>query len=114
MAKVESQASRPHSRRKALTPEAREEQLIGLAVDIAEQRLRNGTATAQEIVHFLKLGSTRSKREDELMDEQIKMVKAKTQAIESSQRVEELYNQALDAMRRYSGNLNQSTEEDIY
>ena len=97
-----------------MTPEAREEQLIGLAVDIAEQRLRNGTATAQEIVHFLKLGSTRSKREDELMDEQIKMVKAKTQAIESSQRVEELYNQALDAMRRYSGNLNQSTEEDIY
>ena len=90
--------------RPALTPEARENQLIALAVDLAERQLREGTASAQVITHYLKLGSTRERIEKEILERQSELLGAKTQAIQSSQRVEELYKNALDAMRTYSGN----------
>lgn len=90
-------------RRKATTPEARENQLIALAVDLAERQLMEGTASAQVITHYLKLGTEREKLERDILAEQRKLVAAKTEAIESSKQVEELYREALAAMRSYSG-----------
>lgn len=89
--------------RPAQTPEARENQLIARATDLAEQRLINGTATSQEIVHFLKLGSTKERLEKEMMLEQKKLLVAKTEQLKSQKHIEELYKEALEAMRTYSG-----------
>ncbi len=86
-----------------LTPEARENQLISLAIDLAEQQLRNGTASSQVITHYLKLGSSKEKLEKEILQEQKKLVVAKTSAIESQERIDELYANAIKAMRTYSG-----------
>lgn len=91
-----------------LTPEARENQLISLAIDLAEQQLRNGTASSQVITHYLKLGSSKEKLEKEILQEQKKLVVAKTSAIESQERIDELYAGAIAAMRSYNG---QSEEE---
>ena len=92
-----------HKSRPALTPEARENQLVALAIDLAEKQLREGTASAQVITHYLKLGSTKEKLEKEIMQKQKELIEAKTINLQSSQRIEELYSNALDAMRRYSG-----------
>lgn len=89
--------------RPALTPEAREGQLIALAMDLAEQRLRDGTASAQEVTHFLRLGSTRERIEKEILERERDLKEVKRQAIESQARMEELYSQAIAAMRQYSG-----------
>lgn len=89
--------------RPALTPEARENQLVSLAVDLAEQQLRDGTASSQVITHYLKLGSTKERLEKEILEQQKDLIKAKTEAIQSAKRVEELYANALNAMRSYKG-----------
>lgn len=99
-------------RRPALSPESRENQLISLAVDLVEQRLLNGTASSQETTHFLKLGSMKNQLEMEKLREENKLLKAKTESIQSAKRVEELYAEAINAMRRYSGNRSSSDEED--
>jgi hypothetical protein len=88
----------------ATTPEARENQLIALAVDLAEQQLRKGTASSQVITHYLKMGSTKERIEKEILEEQRKLIIAKTKSLESAEAVEELYKNALDAMRIYGGN----------
>lgn len=90
--------------RPALTPEARENQLISLATDLAEKQLREGTASSQVITHYLKLGSTREKKEQEILDKQNALLDAKTEQIKSAKEVQELYTQAIEAMRKYSGN----------
>lgn len=90
-------------RRTASTPEAREQQMISLATDLAEQQLRDGTASSQVITHYLKLGSSKDKLEKEKLQEENKLLKAKTQAVESSKRIEELYEEALAAMKGYRG-----------
>lgn len=87
----------------ARTPEARENQLISMAYDLAEQRLRDGSATSAEVVHFLKLGSLKEKQELELTKKKMELMTAKTEALQSAKRVEELYGAAIMAMRRYSG-----------
>jgi hypothetical protein len=87
----------------ARTPEARENQLIALAVDLAEKQLSEGTASSQVITHYLKLGSTREKLEKEILEKQRELITAKTDAIQSAKKVEELYANALNAMRSYSG-----------
>lgn len=89
--------------RPALTPEARENQLISLAVDLAEQQLRDGTASSQVISHYLKLGSTKASLEKEKLERENELLRAKTENLESAKRVEELYKDALNAMRTYSG-----------
>lgn len=89
--------------RPALTPEAREGQLIALATDLVEQRLRDGTATSQEVVHFLRLGSMRERLERERLENENILLRAKTEALESQARIEELYADAIRAMQRYSG-----------
>lgn len=99
-------------KRPATTPEARENQLISLAVDLAEKQLSEGTASSQVISHFLKLGSTKEKIEKDILKEQKELLKAKTEAIHSSKRVEDLINNALMAMKTYSGNGDDDVEED--
>jgi len=108
MKKVKTVTSSESSRkiRPALTPEARENQLISLAVDLAEKQLRDGTASSQVITHYLKLGSTKEKIEKEILEKQKELIEAKTQSLQSAKRIEELYENALDAMRRYSGRSN--------
>ena len=93
----------PGPLRPALTPEARENQLISLAVDLVEKRLREGTASSQETTHFLKLASTKSRIEKEILEKQKELITAKTEALQSQKRIEELYSEALNAMRTYSG-----------
>lgn len=92
--------------RPALTPEARENQLIALAVDLAEQQLRDGTASSQVISHYLKLGSSKAALEKEKIAHENELLKAKTESIQSAKRIEEVYERALNAMRDYSGHGN--------
>ncbi len=89
--------------RPALTPEARENQMISLAVDLAERQLQEGTASSQVITHYLKLGSTRERLERERLEEENKLLKARTEQLQSMKRVEELYEEAIKAMRNYGG-----------
>lgn len=89
--------------RPAFNPEARENQLISLAVDLAEKQLREGTASSQVITHYLKLGSTKERIEKEILKQQAELISAKTEALKSAKRVEELYADAISAMKRYSG-----------
>lgn len=88
----------------ATTPEGRDNQLAALAYQLAEKRLRDGTATAQEVVYFAKAGSTAAKTELEILERQKELITAKTESIQSSKRVDELYAEAIAAMRTYSGN----------
>ena len=90
-------------RRPALTPEARENQLISLAVDLAEKQLMEGTASAQVITHYLKLGSTKERIEKEILEKRKDLITAKTEALQSAKRMEALYADAIAAMRYYSG-----------
>ena len=100
-----SVSSEPKKRmRPALTPEARENQLISLAVDLAEQQLRDGTASSQVITHYLKLGSTKERIEKEILEKQKMLIEAKTQSLQSQQRIDALYAEAIKVMRTYSGN----------
>lgn len=114
MAKVRSSGSSqpPRQIRPALTPEARENQLIALAVDLAEKQLQEGTASSQVITHYLKLGSTKEKIEKEILAEQKKLIAAKTEALESNKRIEELYKDAIAAMREYSGHGQNEVDDD--
>ena len=104
MAKVRSSnGSGSSMMRPGMTPEARENQMIALAVDLAEQQLREGTASSQVITHYLKLGSTKERIEKEILEKQKELISAKTEALQSAKRIEELYTNALNAMRNYSG-----------
>lgn len=87
----------------ATTPEAREKQMIALAVDVAEKQLREGNASSQTISHYLKLGSTRERLEQERLFRENELLSKKADAMESAKRVEELYETALNAMRSYAG-----------
>lgn len=89
--------------RPALTPEARENQMISLAIDLAEKQLMEGTASSQVITHYLKLGSTKERIEKEILEKQKDLIEAKTESLQSARRIEELYANALKAMRDYSG-----------
>lgn len=105
MAKVKG-TNPPSERRKgrpALSPEARENQLISLAIDLVEQRLIDGTASSQETTHFLKLGSTKARLEKELLEKQAKLAEAKVEAIHADKEKTELFKAAIEAMKRYTG-----------
>lgn len=86
----------------ATTPEGRENQLVSQAIDLAERQIKQGTASSQVITHFLKLGSTREKLEQERLEHENELTRVKIEAIASQKRVEELYLEALQAMRSYS------------
>ena len=96
----------------ATTPEARENQLIAAAVDLAEQQILSGKASSQVITHFLKLATTREKLEQERIKSENKLLEAKVESLAAAGRVEELYKKALQAMRSYAGVLGPDEEED--
>ena len=105
-------ASKPIGRRKrrpAKTDKGREDQLISLAVNLAEKQLIEGTASSQVVTHYLKLGSSRERLEQERLAGENELLKAKIESMKSAQRVEELYSRALEAMRTYAG---QEVEEE--
>lgn len=89
--------------RPALTPEALDNQMISLTYDLVKQRLVDGTASSQETTHFLKLATTKVKLENKLLEAQTAVAMAKKDAIQSQQRSEEMFRDAMRAFRRYSG-----------
>lgn len=97
--------------RRASTPEGRESQLVGMAVNLAEQQIADGTASAQVISHFLQLGSSKGMLEREKLKSENELLRARVGTIESLKKQEELYGEALNAMRRYAG---QDEEEPDY
>lgn len=90
-------------RRPATTPEGRENEMISDAFDLAQTQIRNGTASSQVITHFLKLGSSRERLEQERLSHETELTRVKVEAIESAKRMEELYEGAIRAMKSYSG-----------
>ena len=92
-------------RKPATTPEGRENEMVSAAIDLAEKQIRNGSASSQVITHFLKLGSTREKLEQQRLEHENELTRVKIEALESQKRVEELYMEALSAMRSYAGDL---------
>lgn len=116
MAKVKTSGSTQPTRktRPALTPEARENQLISLAIDLVEQRLIDGTASSQETTHFLKLATNKSRLENQLLEAQTQMAIAKKEALQSQKRTEELFADAIKAFKNYSGQGEESDEPEDY
>lgn len=111
--KATSSTSEPKKKlRPAINPEARENQLISLAMDCAEQQLMDGTASSQVITHFLKLGTAKYQFETEKLKHDTELVKAKTTSIEKADKMEEMYKKAIDAMKIYGG-YGSSDDEDI-
>lgn len=103
-AKASRQEEAPVQRmRPALTPEAREAQMIALAEDLAERQLMEGTASSQVITHYLKLGSLEKRYELEKLKADTQLQQAKIEALASAARVETLYEDAMKAFRQYSG-----------
>lgn len=112
---VTSSSSPTRKRRPALSPEARENQMIALAVDLAEKQLLEGTASSQVITHYLKLGSPKSRLEREILEKQKDLIDAKTQSVKSTARSDEIAKKALDAFRHYSGHGDDNDEyQDIF
>lgn len=98
--------------RPAITEEGRENQLIALAADEVEYRIRNHTASSQELVHFLRLGSTKSKLELEKLRKENELLVAKTEALKSAKHSEELFSEAMRAFGIYTGSTSSSDEEE--
>lgn len=114
MARVKS-PNPPSNRRPdrpAMTPEARENQLIQLAIDLVEQRLIDGTASSQETTHFLKLASRKARLEQERLENENELLRAKTKALQDQADMKVLYEDAIAAMRRYSGNSDESYDDE--
>lgn len=106
--------SNPSTRnRPAIDPEARMNQMIALAVDCAEQQMRDGTASSQIIAYYLKQGSMREQLENERLREENKLLRAKTEQLKSEKRSEELIEEALKAFRNYAGQGDPDEYQDI-
>lgn len=112
--KTTSASNEPKKLKAALTPEARENQLIYLATELAAQQLSDGTASSQVITHYLKLGTMKERIEREILEKQKDLITAKTEALQSAKKIEELYANAITAMRQYGGHggSNDDDEED--
>lgn len=98
-----NEQNQTQKRRPATTPDGRENQLVALAVDLAEKQIREGTVSSQVLTHYLKLGSSRERLEQERLRRENHLLEAKAEAMASAKRVEELYGKALNAMRTYAG-----------
>ena len=108
---LESAEKSTRNQRPATTPEGREQQLIALAMDASEKRIKNDRASAQELVYLMKAGSPNAKLERQILQLQAELLVAKTEALQSQKRVEELYADALKAMRAYSGSPDDAKED---
>ena len=94
----------------ARTVDGREKQLVALAIDLAEKQLREGTASSQVITHYLKLGSTSAKLEQEKTKRELELLTAKTESLKSAKKMEEMYEKAISAMKSYGGKVNDEVE----
>lgn len=103
MARRKPQEGERRRGKPATSPEARELELASQAYDLAEEQIQGGTASSQVITHFLKMGSTRERLEQQRIEHENELLEVKKDALEGQKRVEELYMEALDAMRSYSG-----------
>lgn len=101
-------------RRRAQTPEERENQLIALALDRVEERMLNGTASGQEYVQFIRMASSKSRAENEKLKLELDLVRAKTENLRQQQRTDEMFANAIAAFKRYSGASDDDEEEDLY
>lgn len=115
MAGMKKISDKPCGRRRApaIGAEEREQQLISMAMDRAEQKFMDGTASDSLTIHFLRLATTKAELEKKKIEREIAQLSAKTDAIQSSQRIEELYMGALDAIKRYGGRINKEDDEDL-
>lgn len=111
-AKVASSSGSQQRRRPAIDPEVREKQLVSRAMDLAEQRLMDGTASSQEIVYFLKLGSQKHQAEMDKLKEENKLLQAKTEHLEATKISSAMFEDAIKAMRNYQGNGDPDEYED--
>lgn len=109
---TQSTASKLRKKRPALTPEARENQLMALATDLVEQRLLDGTASSQEVSTILRMGSTKARLEKEILSLNRELVAAKTEAINANKDIKKLYQDAIKAMRRYNGQGDDDDDEE--
>lgn len=100
---VENQPSTKRKRRRALDPEARENQLIALAYDVAEQQLLDGTISSQVLSQLLKSGSMKGRAELRKLESENELLRVKAESIQSAARSDEIYQNALKAMKNYSG-----------
>lgn len=106
----------PQSLPPALTVEGRENQLIAAAYDLAERRILEGTASSQELTYFLKLGSSKTKLENEKLREEVTHLRAKTESLQAQVNNEALLDRALKAFRSYRGEEEEEEEDyaDVY
>lgn len=102
--------SEPKTYRKARTAEGRESQCIALSYDLVEKRLREGTATSQETVHFLRMGSPSERKKAELLDKQIAYIDAKIKNLESAEDIKALYADAIQAVTSYRSSIPRTGE----
>ena len=110
---ISKTSEQKRTKRRAVSPEAREQQMISLAIDLAEQQLMDGTASAQVITHYLKLGSSKEKKDLEKAEAEIALMKARIASLEREERVEELFKSALDSFKVYSGQVVTAEDEGI-
>lgn len=102
MAKVKTN-SETKPLKPALTPEAEEDECIALAYKLVKQRLQDGSATSQETTHFLRMGTREARLKNVILEKQAELTTAKTEQLHSQKRIEELYADAVKAMKNYSG-----------
>ena len=110
-AKINDPNHTPKRVRPALSDEAIETELIGMAYDLVRKRFLDGTASSQETTHFLKLGTEKARLENKLLAAQAEMALAKKEALQSQKRTEELFADAIKAFKTYSYN-GQDDDED--
>lgn len=115
MAKKKSNDGEDHGRIFAtpMSPSAKENQMISLAIDLAERKLRDGTASSQLICHYLDMASPKEQLRQDMMRKQNELIEAKTKSLQSAKHIEELYTNAIIAMREYAG-ANQDEEDYTY
>lgn len=112
MARIKKEVPTKKRRSPAATPEARENQMIALAIDLAEDQLSKGTASSQVITHYLKLGTTKERLEKEKLERENELLKAKAEALQSQKDTERLYKEAIQAMQTYAGLGSMRTEDE--
>jgi hypothetical protein len=101
--RIDTPETKKPRRPPATTPEARENQIASLAYDEVERQIRAGEASSQVLTHFLKVGSTLERLQQQRLIKEVELMEKKAEAMDSAKRVEELYDNAIAAMRSYGG-----------
>ena len=103
MARKKSTSGNTRKSRSMSTPESELNRIVGKALALVEERIDNGTATSQETTTLIKYGSEKAKLDQEKVKYEIEYLKAKSEALASTKRSEELFAEAIKAMRSYNG-----------